>query len=730
MTGAAFLLALLAVGCPNPDPEESQPPDDTEPTPDTEPPDETNRPDETEPPDDTQPEERWVGTADVAVTNPDGDPVEGAYVMVGGAPQEEWALTDASGQASVEVRDDGITDRWVLVGMQGYTSGGADIHETDGPSGTLSMIVTSLPEPDADNLDYHFQPGGTSHALDTTECGHCHPTKTDDWVESAHHGSASNTKVWDLYVGGSSLDAEACVALGGWLAQGQEPGVEDGTVERCYVGQGLLPFLHDDCGGQGEDGCDHPDQADSLEGFGNCGDCHAPAMDGSTGGQIDLARAAGVAYDEGVTCDLCHKVRAVEPGGAPGRDGSLQLQRPSEETYVVSQEFDPINFGPYPDVPVAIMKGSYAPEFRDSAWCSSCHEYARQSLNGDAPVDAERWPDGLPINETWSECQAGPCMDGDKSCVSCHLDVLDEESSTYDISERDVEPSIDQGWLRELGEVRRHDFTWFQTDTVFGLGMDLEEADEQLEATVRVSNPACGHALPTGHPMRQLVLLLEAVDQDGQPVAAVGGQAVPDVGGYRIRAEVGVDVSADGATLDLGERDLPNASSVRFVRPTGSWDYYEGPGTTFWDGLSAEDRGLPIHEVLGERTVQSVEDGVVTLDEGPPRLVAGDIVYLVDGDDAAGAAGWLFAKVTVDAAGERGVPHYRAVDIASDNRLGPDARNSSTHLFPVPGEGETTTVTARLLTREYAAAIANDYGWETGDEQVREESEDFENTAD
>ena len=729
MRSAPILLALFVLGCPKPDPVDSDPGTDSTPPVDTERPEDSEPPEDSQP-DDTAPEVRWTGTADVSVTDPEGVAVEGAFVMVGGAPMDEWATTDAQGLASVEVGDDGITDRWVLVGMEGYTSGGADIRDIDGPSGTLSMVLTPLPALEADNLDYHFQPGGTSHAMDTTECGHCHPTKTDDWIDSSHKLAGSNTHTWDMYVGGTAVDAEVCEALGGWMGVGQEPGVEGGTTERCYTGVGVLPFLYDDCGGEGAAGCDHPDQATSLDVFGSCGDCHTPAVDGSTGGQIDLARATGIAYEEGVTCDLCHKTRSVTAGAAPGRDGAIQLQRPSEETFVVSQEFDPITFGPYPDVVVAIMKGAYDPGMRSSAWCSSCHEYARPGLRDDLPVDAGRWPDGLPINETWSECEAGSCASSTVECSSCHLDVLDEESSTYDISERDVSPAVDQGWLRANGEIRRHDFAWFRDEDVYLLDVDLEEVDLQIQATVEVSNESGGHALPTGHPMRQLIVLVEAVDEDGASVAAVGGQAVPDVGGYRLRAELGVDVSVDGAALDFGERTLPAASTVRFVRPTERWDDYEGPGTASFSGASAEEKGLPVHEVLGERAISSVAGGFVIMEGAAPELQAGDIVYMVDGSDSAGAAGWLFAKVMVDSQGERGVAHYRAVDIASDNRLGPGVTNSSTHVFSLPEWGETTTVTARLISREYAAPIANGYGWETGDEAVLEASEDFELTKD
>ncbi len=47
-------------------------------------------------------------------------------------------------------------------------------------------------------------------------------------------------------------------------------------------------------------------------------------MDGQIGGR-DLAEATGVALDYGVHCDVCHRVEAVDLGGAPGVAGRLKL---------------------------------------------------------------------------------------------------------------------------------------------------------------------------------------------------------------------------------------------------------------------------------------------------------------------------------------------------------------------------------------------------------------------
>lgn len=675
--------------------------------------------------DDSAPLFRWSGSAQVRVVDRDGAPVEGIFALEGGAPPDRWATTDADGLAEVEVLDDGLTDRWLLAGGHGWVTGGVDLDDQDGPDGVMEISVHPLPLPEDDNPDYHFQPGGTSHSMDTSECGHCHPSIADGWLDSPHHDSAANPRTWDIYVGGTDLDATDCAARGGWIADGQEPGVEGGVIQRCYLGGGVLPFLHDDCGGAGQPACDHPAQAASLDAFGSCGDCHTPAMDAIPGGSIDLARITGVGFDEGITCDVCHKTREVVVGPSPGRDGAIQLQRPSEETSVFSQEFDPITFGPYPDVAIAIMKGSYQPGMRDPGWCSNCHEYARGSLRSDQPVDAQRWPDGLPINETWSEFQASAYAGTAASCQVCHMGVLDEESSTYDISALDLIPSVDQGWLRETGEVRFHHFEYLREAPAMDLSLALARVGTEVHATVSLTNTSAGHALPTGEPMRQLLLRVQAADGDGNPVGALSGQAVPDVGGWLTRGVVGVDVALQGDQLVFGQGAAAEAVAARFVRPSGEWDDYPGPGTGAFTGHAAEDKGLPIHHVVGERAVTAVNGDTVSVDGGLPELETGDIVYLAGDHDAAGAPGWLFAKVLVDGDGNRGVAHYRAVDMASDNRLPPQATATSQHAFPTLAPLEELTVTVTLVKRNYAAPVAHVYGWDVGDDVLEEISETY-----
>jgi hypothetical protein len=198
---------------------------------------------------------------------------------------------------------------------------------------------------------------------------------------------------------------------------------------------------------------------------------------------------------------------------------------------------------------------------------------------------------------------------------------------------------------------------------------------------------------------------------------------------------VGAGVTAAGASLAWAEgaaRAQPG-DVVRAVRPSGAFDDYPGIGFFADAGLTPEQKGMPRREPVGEATVVSVAGGVVTLDAAL-SLIAGDRVLLgaalpeapQDGDASralAGAAGQSFARVLVDAAGERLVPHYRAVDMASDNRLAPQIEQVTAHTFALPAACATAEVSATLVYRPVPLHLAVLRGWEARDWVIAEASE-------
>lgn len=272
---------------------------------------------------------------------------------------------------------------------------------------------------------------------------------------------------------------------------------------------------------------------------------------------------------------------------------------------------------------------------------------------------------------------------------------------------------IARGWLRPPGAVRRHLWGGPRTPSsgmlqlAAAIFIDKVVVGQTLTATVTVRNVGAGHAIPTGEPLRSLVLFVRA-RCGAQAQVAIGGDAIPEFGGWLDRKPSPEDWTIwPGA--EIGD-------VVRVVVEDGFVDY-EGFGR-FGDGsFDVAQKGLPRLRVVGQSTIVDVVGDVVTFDVPLP---VGDIAYRgrpdvfaagsLDAAAVAGAPGFGFARVLADADGVSMVPHHRAVDIVSDNRILPQQEWSSTHEFAVScGD---PIVDAILLHRAYPIELAAERGWQ------------------
>jgi hypothetical protein len=243
-----------------------------------------------------------------------------------------------------------------------------------------------------------------------------------------------------------------------------------------------------------------------------------------------------------------------------------------------------------------------------------------------------------------------------------------------------------------------------------------------LAVTTQVQQSAAGHAMPTGEPMRSLLLVLHA-EACGSELSASDGMTLDDWGGALAEGVMGAGVSVNGSQLTwaaaAGAAKI--GAIVRVVRPTGAYDDYPGVGFFADPTLTAPEKGVPIQAPIGEATITNVAGSTLTLSQ-PIATQDGDVVYLGEAlawppaDDTsslaiAGHAGYSFARTLVDANGARGVPHFRAVDMVSDNRLAPGVARTTTHTFAVPPGCTSAKVEAVLLYRPFPVALARERGW-------------------
>ncbi len=675
----------------------------------------------------------WVsfaGTVRGVVTS-DGAPVADVRVAFGG--RNESAITASDGTFALDVVDPvPLAEIALTAGKRGYWNAGVRVRD---PLAVQQIVIAPLGL--VDNPGYEFKPAGGEDA--TPHCQHCHREQFTDWRGSAHAVAALDPMLHDLYNGTASgiTDAATCAARGGAWRMGKAY-ASAGRVAKCYVGAGLLPDLNTGvCGGASQPTCDDPDApaaAAPLE-LSVCTACHAPAAAARAPDHTDLNHLDGVALDEGVTCDFCHKIRDVVPGAGPGVNGSISLLRPGP---AVDQGFsDPeVMFGPYSDTIAFFMGGSVQPQFRSSALCGGCHQWSQAGFRPAdvALVDAAKWPDGLPLQDTWYEWTSSPWAAAGVTCQACHMPASTTENAAIDKHGLPPSPAGNLGWTRPYGQIRRHVFgarlaadpTWQPPEGDPALALLRDPLDVTVTATrtgadveveVQLTNRGAGHSIPSGTPTRALFLLVRA-EVGGAALPAIGGQTVPEWTGTLVAGAVGSDAALVGNALiraaGAWPADVGPGAVVRFVAATGT--FADDPGIR-WFGAperTPAEKGLAIARPLGEASVIAVDGATLMLDRAPP-MVAG-ARFLVGGaapapslaEDAAtpgvalaGTAGWVFGKVMRAADGTTGGPFFRAVDVAADNRIPAGASADTRHRFAAAGTSGSVTISVTLLYRRH-----------------------------
>jgi hypothetical protein len=669
-------------------------PPDTQVLPDTTPEDITDIIEDTA--DDTQPPPVLVPMEVLVLL--DDEPCPDCLVVQGGHPAQ-WN-TNPEGKADVEV-DISVFGDHILLGSHPEARIVPVLVDTANPT----LVTIALKRYDrSDNTDYIFKdPGDPGNSVIIEKCGHCHLSIQETWYESAHKNAASNPVVRDVYAGTAAAIAEEtqCVERGGQWMELPTPGSTTPSMQ-CSVSVGVA----------------------STGGFGHCANCHAPGIDGPGVGTRDLQDAQGWAHDYGVHCDVCHRVETVDLSSTiPGVGGRLQIMRPSEDPkFPGLGAVAPLTFGPNHDIGNVYMGSVQRDHYRQSEFCSGCHEQFQEVLLPGISADTSRWPDGrLPIHTTFSEWQASP-LNPALPCQGCHMLPLGPEvlnGADLQIMP-EVQTGIVAGWIRPHGSTHSHEASGPRTseqgrtmlnNSVSVQVVESSTLDNVFSVKLEASNTANSHAVPTGEPLRSLVLRVD-LQCDGQSLPAVGGHAIPDFGGAYDQKDVGKDWTLwPGAQV---------GQVIRVVKRTGEYHDYTGYGP-FGDGtFNATQKGMPVEEVVGMATITQVDGDTVTLDT---PLAEGDRAYRVDAGgvpvegeavrNQAGAPGFAFARVLTGPLGERMVPHFMAVDVVSDNRLMPGSPWTSTHRFSTAGATcDDPTLLVVLTYRAYPPALARERGWE------------------
>ncbi len=204
-----------------------------------------------------------------------------------------------------------------------------------------------------------------------------------------------------------------------------------------------------------------------------CQKCHEPVGTFHFGASKDRQIAG-----EGVTCDVCHATKLSGKGKGRWYDPNLTKAKQ----------------GPIRDAISSEHACEYSPVHEKAEFCLTCHGNAQT-------------PSGISFCATEDEWMASPFAKQKVTCQDCHM------------------PSM-EGKAAPLGKVRdkihSHAFYGAYSKTMLHncaeIKLSVSGEGQIKKLSVRVTNQTVGHALPTGSPLRMVVLTLTAKDSLQQPV--------------------------------------------------------------------------------------------------------------------------------------------------------------------------------------------------------------------
>jgi hypothetical protein len=263
---------------------------------------------------------------------------------------------------------------------------------------------------------------------------------------------------------------------------------------------------------------------------------------------------------EGVTCDFCHSVRAIKPG--------------SDRPFVI--EAGPIKTGPLKGAMPTVHGAAFSEVYTSSTLCAPCHQYTN-----DKKFD---------VLTTYAEWQASPYPGQSTTCQSCHMrattgNIVDPKVARTGTSSINIHEMPGGHSVTELNRALQAQIT-------------AERKGEAIEVTVTVANRGAGHRLPTGSPLRAIVMIVEADNAAGarQIATRTFGRVVVDGADQELKDEAGVFQRAAKAISDNrlapGERRIERFSfpmpRTAPVRALARFYYRYAP-----DAIARPDPGTP-----------------------------------------------------------------------------------------------------------------------------------------
>jgi len=475
--------------------------------------------------------------------------IAGAHVRIrtGG----DYVVTDAEGAFLIEGLDPGqyVT---LTAWAPGYFIAAAE----DLLPGEDMAVIHLEQHYQQDNPEYTWV-SPHSRAGDEANCQNCHSDSSgtlpyEEWLSDAHSQTLSNYRFLTLYSGTD-------------LAGNQSPQTRY-IVTRDYGSHPLPPNLNQPYYGSGY-------KIDFPETQGNCAACHAPGAAVDAPYQTDPTL---VIDDDtaGIHCDFCHKIWDVR------LDPTTHLphnQYPGVLSYEFLRPPEGHQFfaGPLDDV--APGEDTLSPVQLESAYCAGCHY-------------GTFW-DTVIYNSygEWLDSPYSNPEDG-QTCQDCHMPSL---GGSYFALPAEGGLERDPATIASHRTLGIRDVE-FMEDAV-SLDAEAELEGEEILLDVVLINDNTGHKVPTDSPLRNLLLVVTAQGQEGDPLPLISGPQLPDWAGME-----------SGQPGHYGGQPGKGFALILRESWTGIW-----PTAAYWNPVQIMDdsRLAPFQEDLSQYRFQVPEEG-------------------------------------------------------------------------------------------------------------------------
>jgi len=434
-------------------------------------------------------------------------PVANAIVQLHGV--QEQVRTNARGAFQLFGLS-GTTPITVTAWSDGYYVGYTVMNPSvPGWQGFNAVDILLKAVPQTDNTQYPwFSFNGVKGSA---SCGLCH-RDYKEWLVDAHSQSAVNPRFLSVYTG---TDAKG--NLGQPVTLNDKGVANPPDPSKPYYGPG---FQLDNPSRAGNCATCHTPVASKVPNTQNCGwsGCHTSlTIERSNGIIAPATLPIGTTGDgkEGITCDFCHKIAEaiIDPQTRlpkPDMPGilSYRLTRPEDGQQVF--------YGTLVDVP---RRDTYLPLLDKSEFCAPCHYGVFGGVVGSGMVTG-----GVTVYNSYGEWLNSPYSDPKtgKTCQECHMPVVPEKFFVF--------PEAG-GLTRDYVQLHNHTMPGAYDEKLLQNSVTLKAQTARtggsLQVDVRITNDQVGHDIPTDMPTRQMILVVEATDANGQALKLVKGPLNP-----------------------------------------------------------------------------------------------------------------------------------------------------------------------------------------------------------